>query len=665
MSQSDTTDTTMAAKERFSASDRSATIARLTLAFGILCTAGASVALAVQSAFLPHLQNLLLHNVLVGGLPSRMALLRAFSVGVALPFLGSSAYLSIHRWRGVAALCSFADKISPLCLTILIYTLFNADTWHDNALSFLLLLAVFALLAERLLTRSLNAWGASASLELESFWISTSARRWVPLGIVIAASLAYTVYFSYYTLQNHRQFGTGDFDLGINVNWCYNALEGHPTRSTVLFGTSNGNFIAGHAIFAMGLWLPLFALKPGPEILLVYQSFMCGIAAIPLFLFARRLLPSPTAVVIALAYLLFAPLHGPNFYDYHELPVAIVFWFLLYYCILTRRYLWVWILVPILMAHREDVSLGIVGLGALLLLSGVRPRLCIAFGLVGAAYFALMRFVVMPAAGAWIFADYYKDLQTPEVPGGGFVSVIHTALTNPVYFVTTLFREHKLTYLLHLLVPLAFLPARRPVLWCLGLCGFVVTLMTTLQSATTKIEFQYTTHWIPHLFVGAVIVLHLISRDFGVVRRRAALVAMAAATLCHSAVFGAVIRQDHFVGGFHQIEFQETAAQKARYEAFRKLTDGIPEQASLLVSGNILPHVAVRRNVYPLNYPLATDYVLVWKNYTPHQPGVLNETFRLATYGLVGQVGQTIYLFKKGLVSANTQQAMLELGLHG
>ena len=119
------------------------------------------------------------------------------------------------------------------------------------------------------------------------------------------------------------------------------------------------------------------------------------------------------------------------------------------------------------------------------------------------------------------------------------------------------------------------------------------------------------------------------------------------------------------MGGFHQIEFQETAAQKARYEAFRKLTDGIPEQASLLVSGNILPHVAVRRNVYPLNYPLATDYVLVWKNYTPHQPGVLNETFRLATYGLVGQVGQTIYLFKKGLVSANTQQAMLELGLHG
>ena len=663
MSESEATDTTMTQVKSYPGAAGGALLSRLTFAFGILCAAGASVALAVRSEFLPGLQNLLVRNVLTDGALARFALLRAALVGVMVPLLGGVAFLSIRKRRGVAPLCSFADKISPLCLTVLICQLFYADAWHENALSFLLLLAGFVLLAERLLTRSLNAWGTLASLEFEDFWISTRARRWVPLGIVVAASLAYTIYFSYYTLQNHQQFMTGDFDLGINVNWCYNALEGHPTRTTVLFGTGNGNFLANHAIFAMGLWLPLYALKPGADVLLVYQSFMCGIAAVPLFLFARRLLPSPTAVVVALAYLLFAPLHGPNFYDYHELPVAIVFWFLLYYCILTRRYLWVWVLVPILLAHREDVSLGIVGLGAFLLLSGVRPRLGIAFGVVGATYFALMRFVVMPAAGSWIFADFYKDLQTPESHGGGFVAVIQTALTNPVYFVTTLFRENKLTYMLHMLAPLAFLPARRPVLWVLGLCGFVVTLMPTGNSATSQIAFQYTAHWIPHLFVGAVIVLRLLSQEFGAVRRRAALIAMAVALVCHSAVFGAVIRQDHFVGGFHKVEFQETEAEKSRYEAFLKLVSVIPTEASVLASGNIVPHIGARRNIYPLNYPVNTDYVAVWKDYMPHQLGVLNETFKLAAYGLVGQVGQTIYLFKRGFVSPSTDRAMLELGV--
>ena len=38
----------------------------------------------------------------------------------------------------------------------------------------------------------------------------------------------------------------------------------------------------------------------------------------------------PVAVTVAFAYLMFAPLHGPNFYDFHWMPLAVFFHFLLY-----------------------------------------------------------------------------------------------------------------------------------------------------------------------------------------------------------------------------------------------------------------------------------------------------------------------------------------------
>ena len=62
--------------------------------------------------------------------------------------------------------------------------------------------------------------------------------------------------------------------------------------------------IAGHAIFAVFVWLPFYALWPGAESLLIYQSAAMGLAAIPLYLFARTQIPRWSAALVALAYLL-------------------------------------------------------------------------------------------------------------------------------------------------------------------------------------------------------------------------------------------------------------------------------------------------------------------------------------------------------------------------
>ena len=239
--------------------------------------------------------------------------------------------------------------------------------------------------------------------------------RYLPAMLVLAGATFYAIYFSHYTLLNNRRLGTTAFDLGIHVNWSFNALHGNPWRCPVLFGPDGGHFLGNHAIFAMFTWLPIYAIKPGPEVLLIFQSTIIAAAAIPLYLFARTQLPRWTAAGVALLYLLYAPAHGPNFYDYHEL-LPTVFWnFWLAWAIATRRNKLVCVFVPILFAHREDVAVGIAVLGVFLLVTGLRPRLGTALAVVSVAWFILIKFIVMPHLWQTWFADIYKDLQSERL----------------------------------------------------------------------------------------------------------------------------------------------------------------------------------------------------------------------------------------------------------
>jgi uncharacterized membrane protein len=472
--------------------------------------------------------------------------------------------------------------------------------------------------------------------------------------------MAYAVYFSHYTLLQHRRFGTSGFDLGINVNWCFNALHGHFTRSTVLSGPDGANFIANHAIFAMALWLPLFALKPGAEVLLIYQAVMVGLAAVPLYLFASTQIPRWSALVVSVAYLLYAPLHGPNFYDYHELLVALPFHFLLYWAIVTNRN-WVAIAsVVILWAHREDMAVGLVLLGTFLVLSGYRARFGIGLAMSSLVWFIIIKFAIMPALGSWWFVNIYKEL----IPAGvqnSYGSVVQTILINPAFFLSTLLRQEKLVYFLHLFASLAFLPMRRPLLVLLALPGFFFTLMTTGYGPTLQIAFQYTTHWIPYLFAAAVLALKFLGQTFGAERRAAAICAMLIAVTAHSTVFGAVFQHYEFVGGFKNVVFEESESDRKKYESFRAMTALSPPEASVAATESLVPHVAARLNAYTLKDAHGdADYLLI--NSGRFEAAVVRDAFERNRYGLLSKYENEIFLFKRDLEAEGTAEALRHLG---
>jgi uncharacterized membrane protein len=408
--------------------------------------------------------------------------------------------------------------------------------------------------------------------------------------------------------------------------------------------------------------LPFYALRPGAETLLIIQSLVLGFSALPLFLFARTRLSQGLAALLSIGYLLFAPLHGPNFYGFHWLPLAIFFHFWLYFALATRRTWLAIAMVLVLFSIREDIALGLSVLGAFLCLTGERVRFGLVLALASVVWFVINKFVIMRSAGSWWFENIYIELFADGKAGYG--SVLKTILSNPTYTLTTLAREPNLVYLFQLLAPLAFLPVRKLVLVALLLPGFFFTLLTTNYWPTTSIAFQYTTHWIPYLFLATTLSLWLMGREpDGKIKRRAAVIALVLALTSHSYNFGAILQRQSFVGGFSSINFQSTPDSAKRYEALMQLVRRIPREASVAATEYLNPHVSARVEAYTFRYDMpVVDYILVSKlEVSGETSRLLTSLLKKAEYGLVGAGFQEFYLFKKGAPAGDMAGALSHL----
>lgn len=647
-----------------------------------MAMAGGALALLVQTSLLdqPLLESFVKANFMSD--EERVPLFAAVLATAALAALLSLVYLAVTQGAGLPRLEWLMRATRPALPLAVAPTLLAYDFAYRSALIYLVLLAIFTVMVEWSLRDAFTAF--AFPWRVPSLAWPSALRRHLPLVLVTAGSIFYAVYFSYYTLLNHRRLGTSAFDLGIHINWAYNALHGMFWRCPTFLGPDGGYYVGAHAIFAMFGWLPLFALKPGAEVLLIYQATIVGAAAIPLYLFGRTQLPRWPAAIVALSFLLYAPIHGPNFYDFHEL-LPLPFWgFWLFWAIATRRNGLVALFTLILYAHREDVAAGVAVLGLFLVITGARPRLGGVLAAVSTFWFVLMKFIIMPRLYHTWFADIYKDLQTAGHPGYG--SVVQTVLVNPSYFLKTLLTEVKAVYFLHVFLPLAFLPLRRPVLALLAIPVFFFTLLTTGYAPTVSIAFHYTLHGVPYLFGATILMLRLLSQPprvgrarvdqpgtlgglpdpvaarSGAIRRNAALGAMAAAMFFHSYAYGAIFQHHTFVGGFAKIEFQMTPEEKQRYAALQRILAMIPQSASVAASENLNPHIAARLDAYALRFAHGdADYLLLRRG-DLYSPGVVRNAFDRHPYGLIAEEAG-IYLFKRDVVTPGTQKARIELGV--
>jgi uncharacterized membrane protein len=648
--------------------DRAPPAARVLRALALLGLSGASVALAVQFVSMgSSLQKFISTNDLAKR--DRSLLLVTMAVGAFLPQIVVGCVWAFRRTQALDAIERWSRLLSPAIVTVALPLLLRAAPWRADPLTYLAFLSVVVVLLSVTVATSLTALAEAPEaawlgllLRPLRFLTRVVERRAVALTVVAASGLAYTAYTARLTILDMRRLLMGSYDMGFYDNQMFNSLHGHLFRNTIMYGPAGGNSLASHAEFAHILFLPLYALAPGPETMLLLQAALLGLAAVPLFLFAETQISRPMAVVCAVLYLFYAPLHGAQFYDFHWLTVTVPFVFALVYFLAAGKR---WPIVPcvvVLFALREDVAPGVAVIGAFLMATRFRPRVGAGLFLSGVAWFALDKFVIMPAAGTWWFADIYKGLVAPGESGYG--SIVRTIVTNPSFLFTTLLTKRKVLYALHLFAPLAFLPLRRPLLLPAVAPGFFFTLMTTEYDAATSITFQYTVHWIPYLFAGSVLALHAIRADEG---RPAAVGALSSATigvLCHGLVFGALFEPSAFNVGRSKAATSMTPVEAVEYRNVRGLIDQIPAEASVIATEYEIPLITTRLNAYSAAlYDADAEYVLVHPDhFLLEGKAHLRNLFSRQAFGLVDQRGKT-YLFKRGASSPRTDAALQEIGI--
>jgi uncharacterized membrane protein len=287
----------------------------------------------------------------------------------------------------------------------------------------------------------LDAHFSAASPRLAGAWVA------VTFGALTAAH-GCAVYFRYMSFQ-------AGMDLAIYANACRNGLYSTMKGDVWLF--------ADHFEPLLWVFTPLCRRYDPALVLLWTQELGFGLGALGLYMLARRRgWERGPAWLAGVLYLCFVGSVTVAYYDFHLLSLAlgVVPW--LWWALEAERYLLAVLFGLLYLGLKENVALSLVGLGAYLVFTGPSKRRWLGFGfaLVGAATFLVIMKVVYPlfrhGEETMYFAKYYGHL------GKNMGEFVHTLLTRPVYFMSTLFTRPKLDYVLDILAPFVFLPIWQP-----------------------------------------------------------------------------------------------------------------------------------------------------------------------------------------------------------
>jgi uncharacterized membrane protein len=429
--------------------------------------------------------------------------------------------------------------------------------------------------------------------------LSSLNAPWLPTlvaSLLVACMFAFACHGS---IRIHDKMLTSNFDFGLFENLFWNTLHGRHGFAL------ERPYFGEHAEYLLYVLLPVYALVPRSETLLVLQSAFIVGAGIPLYFLARRWLRSPwQAVVLVVVYLAFPTVQGCVFYDFHFLPLSVFFvlWAALFYA--QRRYVGFWIAAFLAATCREDVALGLAAVGFALVLVGRTKKLGAGLAVLGSVWFVYVKFFWMQRFGNQVFLDYYADLVPPGARG--FEAVVQTLVANPVYALSRILTEDKLLLALHLLVPLAFVPIRRAGMLILFLPGLLVVGLATNRSAITQFQFHYSMHFVPYLFVAAVVTLALRRRW----QRWPALASMLLGSLICAVQYDA-FNWNTFHTSFQEVSFDWSKQDERRLANFEALARQIPPNAAVSAGEYEGPHLSHRTHLRSVKEGLANmDYAI-------------------------------------------------------
>lgn len=456
-----------------------------------------------------------------------------------------------------------------------------------------------------------------------------------PLLLLIGLIAAYTLYFSWYTINRHNTLNSYAADLSLIDQPMWNTVLGPGGFMEQTWGERQQPRLAEHFEPILIPLALLFFLWDDVRILLIAQTLALALGALPVFWIAKKQLtitnsprpprppapslPSYAALAFALAYLLFPQLQAANIADFHADPFVVAPLLFAFWYATERRWGWMWLWAIIAMSTKETLPTLTAMLGLYLLLDHLRtkkqsplspakrPNLArsqspllhaLLLILTSSAWFLIATFLIVgPLAGHYFGTD--GPIYLANRYSGGRAGLL-PLLSDPA-------RWH---YLLGLLAAAGFLPLLAPELLLLGLPVLVANLLSNFPGQYSG-EQHYSAPLVAAFILAAIY-------GTGRLLRSTSLREINGQPLRTGLLIGATLWLLSWSVGY-QARFgwtplsvrTERYAMSAAAERLPALLAQIPAEAAVSASAGLHPHVAHRRRVYVFPTVAEADYLLV------------------------------------------------------
>jgi len=402
-------------------------------------------------------------------------------------------------------------------------------------------------------------------------------------------------------IRRHEALYSNAFDLGNMDQALWNTLQGRLLRFT---NWSEGTTrLAAHVEPILIPLSFLYILRSDPRTLLVFQTVVVGLGALPAYFLARlKLKDDWAALLFPLAYLLSPALEAANLSDFHAVSLTPSLLLSALYFLERGNYRLFSLFSLLAMACKEEISLLVAMMGFYLLARHRKWRLGLTLIVVGSLWFLLSILVIIPCfslAGRYPYLSRYAHLGTSPK------SIIGNLFTDPTSLLSLLLAPQKVAYIRGLLLSTGLAPLLAPEVALLSLPSLAINLLSAspwMFSGWAHYSASVLPFFIAASIYGATRLGEWLSPRLGHKRglRALVLVALVIIVLYH--------RQEGFSPLAEGVEIPSLTPHHRLLPAFTRL---IPAEASLSAQTALNPHASQREDLYLFPEGQQADYIFL------------------------------------------------------
>lgn len=439
--------------------------------------------------------------------------------------------------------------------------------------------------------------------------------RWAD-SVFLVLIAGYLLGFSWLAILRHLAINTG-YDLAQYDQIIWNSLQGRLFWQTYV---ADAPMFLGKSFTPILLaFVPLYAVWSNPIVLLCVQTSALTVAAFPLYWLARERLGKPLALVVVLAFLLYPALIGVNVVDFHEIALATPALAFATFFLLREHNKGFLVCLAIALLIKEEIAFIAAAFGIYILFVQRKRWLGAMLAIFGIGWLVLLLQYVIPFLnGTGLGGTFYylggSAYQRYAYLGKGLADVLITLFTRPDIIIQHVVIPAKIEFMLHLFVPLVFLPFIGIEVLGLAVPTFGYSLLSDYRPQFS-IRYPYTPPLFPFLFFALVIGLQRIiaRKPFNSFIGK---LSLASAILTISIVSYVL----HSSGPLARNFDPATYSVQPRDSIGRQLVTTIPRDAAVLAQSEWMVHLSQREYVYnvedPTNFHRAeyvfADQTRVW-----------------------------------------------------